>query len=169
MRMNPHRGQTAADLIEKASAARLTELFMEGADEPHARILGTALAGKKFLTTTSLAVAVKNALSAVRSEDRELSVRRVFQALRIAVNDEFSALDTLLRHLPQVLKPGGRVAILTFHSGEDRRVKQAFEAGRRAGSYASIASEVIRPSSAERHANPRSASAKLRWARRRLD
>ncbi len=98
-------------------------------------------------------------------KDLDLSVRRVFQALRVAVNDEFSALDALLRQLPICLNPGGRVAILTFHSGEDRRVKKAFAAGERAGIYCAISREVIRPSAAERHANPRSAAAKLRWAR----
>jgi 16S rRNA (cytosine1402-N4)-methyltransferase len=82
------------------------------------------------------------------------------------VNDELSALETFLRHLPQCLKPGGRAAILTFHSGEDRRVKKAFEAGLRAGLYAEISREVLRPGAAERSANPRSSPAKLRWARR---
>jgi 16S rRNA (cytosine1402-N4)-methyltransferase len=90
----------------------------------------------------------------------------VFQALRIAVNDEFSALETFLRHLPACLNPGGRVAVLTFHSGEDRRVKKAFAAGWREGLYAEIAQEVIRPTSDEHHDNPRSAPAKLRWARK---
>ena len=96
----------------------------------------------------------------------QLSIRRVFQALRVAVNDEFSALDTLLRSLPTCLKPGGRVAILTFHSGEDRRVKKAFALGQQQGIYAEIADEVQRPSAEERNSNPRSSSAKLRWARR---
>jgi 16S rRNA (cytosine1402-N4)-methyltransferase len=95
---------------------------------------------------------------------QELTVRRVFQALRIAVNDELSALDMLLRNLPQCLNPGGRVAILTFHSGEDRRVKKSFEAGFREGIYSDIAREVLRPTAAEQHANLRSAPAKLRWA-----
>ena len=86
------------------------------------------------------------------------------QALRIAVNDEFSALDALLRSLPQCLAPGGRVAILTFHSGEDRRVKKAFQAGYRAGIYADVADEVIRSTMEETRANRRASSAKLRWA-----
>ena len=94
----------------------------------------------------------------------ESSVRRVFQAIRIAVNDEFSALETWLRNLPQCLRPGGRVAVLTFHSGEDRRVKQAFKAGLLEGVYAAISTEVVRASAAEQRANPRSAPAKLRWA-----
>ena len=78
--------------------------------------------------------------------DVDKAIRRTFQALRIAVNDEFSALDTFLRHLPQCLAPGGRAVVLTFHSGEDRRVKKAFEAGYRDGLYAAIADEVVRPS-----------------------
>jgi len=90
----------------------------------------------------------------------------VFQALRIAVNEEFTALDMLLRHLPSCLNPGGRVAILTFHSGEDRRVKKAFEAGLSQGHYTAISDEVIRPTPEERHDNPRSSPAKLRWARK---
>jgi 16S rRNA (cytosine1402-N4)-methyltransferase len=91
-------------------------------------------------------------------------VRRTFQALRIAVNDEFSALDALLRSLPRCLSPGGRFVVLTFHSGEDRRVKKALQAGHRAGLYAAIADEVIRPSKEETRANRRASSAKLRWA-----
>jgi len=102
----------------------------------------------------------------LNKEDSDLTVRRVFQALRIAVNDEFSALETFLRNLPACLNPGGRVAILTFHSGEDRRVKKAFAAGERDGLYAEVAHEVIRPTPAERNTNPRSGPAKLRWAKR---
>ena len=97
-------------------------------------------------------------------EDADATVRRVFQTLRIAVNDEFSALDTWLRFLPACLKPGGRAAILTFHSGEDRRVKKAFANGLADGTYAQIAEDVIRPTPAEQFSNPRSAPAKLRWA-----
>jgi 16S rRNA (cytosine1402-N4)-methyltransferase len=166
MRMNPQRGQPARILLEKIGADALSALLAENADEPHAAALARALSGKAFPTTRSLATAIRAALPRLKEEDSDLTVRRVFQALRIAVNDEFSALDTFLRNLPACLNPGGRVAILTFHSGEDRRVKKSFEAGRRAGSYAEVASEVIRPTSAERNSNPRSASAKLRWARR---
>src|SRR5204863_2062068 len=121
----------------------------------------TALDGKAFATTMSLAAAIRAALPRSKSDDVDLSVRRVFQTLRIAVNDEFSALDAFLRNLPYSLNPGGRVAILTFHSGEDRRVKKAFEAGVRAGVYSEISREVLRPASAERYSNPRSGSAKL--------
>ena len=96
--------------------------------------------------------------------DVKMSVRRTFQALRIAVNDEFSALDALLRALPRCLAPGGRVAIITFHSGEDRRVKKAFQAGARAGVYADVAKDVIRSAKEETFANRRAAAAKLRWA-----
>src|SRR4051812_46385376 len=94
----------------------------------------------------------------------KMSVRRTFQALRIAVNDEFSALDALLRALPYSLNPGGRVAVITFHSGEDRRVKKAFQAGLRSGGYADGAREVLRPGVGETRAHRRSSSAKLRWA-----
>ncbi len=166
MRMNPQRGQPASLFLEKISAKALEALLVENADEPHASLLAPLLAGKSLATTKALAKTVREALPRLNKDDCDLSVRRVFQALRIAVNDEFSALDTFLRNLPMCLKPGGRVAILTFHSGEDRRVKRAFEAGFRDGVYAEITREVIRPSAEERNSNPRSSPAKLRWARR---
>jgi 16S rRNA (cytosine1402-N4)-methyltransferase len=166
MRMNPQRGFPASALLEKTPPAALARLLQENADEPQAGKLADALAGKKFTTTQSLAAAICAALPRLKKDDAALTVRRVFQALRIAVNDEFSALDMLLRHLPACLNPGGRVAILTFHSGEDRRVKKAFEAGFRDGHYADIARDIIRPTPGERHDNPRSSPAKLRWARK---
>ena len=166
MRMNPQRGAPASALLAKVSPEALEKLLQLNADEPHARVLGGELAGKSFTTTKALAAAIRTALPRLGKDDADLTVRRVFQGLRIAVNDEFSALDTLLRHLPACLNPGGRVAILTFHSGEDRRVKKAFEAGLRDGFYEDIAREVIRPSPEERHDNPRSTPAKLRWARK---
>ena len=166
MRMNPHRGQPAGAWLAKIRPAALAEVLAENADEPHAAVLAEALAGRAFASTLALASAVRQALPALHANEAELSVRRVFQALRIAVNDEFSALSTLLRQLPACLNPDGRVGILTFHSGEDRRVKKAFELGLQGGAYAEIAREVVRPSAEERAANPRSASAKLRWARK---
>lgn len=174
LRMNPGRGQSAAALLAGISAAKLEQLLIENADEPHARLLAQAIAQARACqpigTTTALAGLIRRTLAVLpqppRGEGAELSVRRVFQALRIAVNDEFNALDAFLRNLPQCLRPGGRVAILSFHSGEDRRVKHAFKAGERDGVYAEIAREVLRPGTEEQRANPRSASAKLRWARR---
>ena len=167
MRMNPQRGQPATTLLERTPANKLAELFLENADEPRAELLAAALAGKHFDTTRAFAEAIRRALpGSVLDEERENTIRRVFQALRIAVNEEFTALGMFLRNLPTCLTAGGRVAILTFHSGEDRRVKKAFEAGLAAGDYSEIATEVVRPSPAERHDNPRSSSAKLRWARK---
>jgi 16S rRNA (cytosine1402-N4)-methyltransferase len=166
MRMNPRRGQPASALLEKINPDVLATLLVENADEPNAATLAPALAGKKIGTTTSLAAAVHAALPRLNKESCGLTIRRVFQALRIAVNDEFSALEMFLRNLPACLNPGGRMAILAFHSGEDRRVKKSFEAGLRDGVYEEIAREVIRPTVEERNSNPRSAPAKLRWARR---
>lgn len=164
MRMNPQRGFAASVLIEKTSPAALARLLEENADEPRAAELAQALAGRTFPTTQSLAAGIRAVFPHLGKDDAALTVRRVFQALRIAVNDEFSALDMLLRYLPACLNPGGRVAILTFHSGEDRRVKKSFEAGLREGIYCDIAREVVRPTPEERHDNLRSSPAKLRWA-----
>lgn len=169
MRMNPQRGQPASALLERLDAESLAALLTKNADEPHAQRLAVALAGHRLTSTRALAEVIRRALPrGCRDEERDNTIRRVFQALRIAVNDELSALDALLRGLPACLNPGGRVAILTFHSGEDRRVKKAFEAGLREGMYADISREVIRPSAVERYDNPRSTAAKLRWARRAI-
>jgi 16S rRNA (cytosine1402-N4)-methyltransferase len=166
MRMNPQRGQPVAALLQKITPAALAEMLADFSDEPNAATLAPALAGKSLGTTLQLAAAIRAALLRLGKADADLTVRRVFQALRIAVNDELSALDTWLRHLPTCLNPGGRVAVLTFHSGEDRRVKKAFATGEQAGLYSEISREVIRTAPAEIHSNPRSAPAKLRWARR---
>lgn len=165
MRMNPQRGFPASVLLEKTSPAALAKLLQENADEPRAIELSAALAGRTFPTTKALAAGVRAVFPHLGKDEADLTVRRVFQALRIEVNDEFSALDMLLRYLPACLNPGGRVAILTFHSGEDRRVKKSFEAGLRDGVYADIAREIVRPTPEERRDNPRSSPAKLRWAR----
>jgi 16S rRNA (cytosine1402-N4)-methyltransferase len=166
MRMNPGRGQPASALLEKAKPDALARILQENADETYAAEIANSLAGGTFATTTALVAAIRESLPQSSRQAKEISVRRVFQALRIAVNNEFSALEALLRQLPACLNSGGRVAILTFHSGEDRRVKKSFEAGLRDGSYSQISPEVIRPSSAESRDNTRAAPAKLRWARR---
>jgi 16S rRNA (cytosine1402-N4)-methyltransferase len=165
MRMNPNKGISASVLIEQLNELGFAALLRENADEPNAARLATALAGQTFETTGALACAIQQALPNSFDEDRiKLSQRRVFQALRIAVNDEFNVLDGWLRGLPDCLSAGGRVAVLTFHSGEDRRVKKAFQAGLVDGRYSAISDSVIRASFSEQRDNPRSSSAKLRWA-----
>ena len=166
MRMNPARGISATQWLLKISPSALEAALVENADEPDARLLAAALAGKNFETTTELASAIRQALPPRSIEPDDKAIRRVFQAIRISVNEEFSALDALLRTLPACLNASGRAAILTFHSGEDRRVKKAFQAGFREGVFESIADEIIRPSPEECRANPRATSAKLRWARK---
>ena len=155
LRMNPHRGRPASALVAALNKAELARLLAENADEPHATPIARSIlkfqSRNPIATTRTLAEAVGEAMFPGKrsKEEVEHSIRRTFQALRIAVNDEFSALETFLRHLPECLKPGGRAVILTFHSGEDRRVKKAFQAGERSGLYARIAPEIIRPSPIE--------------------
>jgi 16S rRNA (cytosine1402-N4)-methyltransferase len=168
MRMNPQRGQPASELLARLTPDQLATLLHDQSDEPNAARIAVALAGHQLSTTAELVRVICKILPRLTKAELDLTLRRVFQALRITVNDEFSALDSLLRCLPTVLNPNGRVAILTFHSGEDRRVKKGFAAGLRDGSYSAISHDVIRSSPAERHANPRSGPAKLRWARRSL-
>jgi 16S rRNA (cytosine1402-N4)-methyltransferase len=174
MRMNPQHGPSAASFLGKVDASQLATLLADNADEPRANKLARAIVDAQsqtpLQTTRQLADVIRSALrTSTRSDDDvQSTIRRVFQAIRIAVNDEFGALDALLKQIPQCLKPGGRVAILTFHSGEDRRVKQAFRHGLKDGLYATISNEVTRPSPQEQRANPRSAPAKLRFATRAL-
>lgn len=165
MRMNPTHGQSARDLIRKSSAERLAAIFREHSEIDDADRVAAAIAGRDFPGTLDLAKAVRAALPGRPGPDAEaLAVRLVFQALRMEVNDEAGSLEALLRDLPWCLRPGGRVAILTFHSGEDRRVKKAFQAGLEAGHYREITRDVIRPTAREIHDNPRARSAKLRVA-----
>jgi 16S rRNA (cytosine1402-N4)-methyltransferase len=166
MRMNPSRGIPASTWLEHVRPPALAEILRENADEPHAELLAHALAGRSFSSTIAFAAAIRAALPGRPDPEVKKSVTRAFQAVRIEVNDEFAALDALLRTLPMCLKPGGRVAILAFHSGEDRRVKKAFQAGHREGVYSEIAPDVLRAGPDECLANPRATSAKLRWARR---
>jgi 16S rRNA (cytosine1402-N4)-methyltransferase len=168
MRMNPSRGESAAQLIARSSEEDLAGLLDENADEPHAHLIAGILKQQPLVTTHAVDRLIRaglgSALPRLEKAEVKMSIRRTFQALRIAVNDEFSALDALLRCLPQCLAPGGRVAILTFHSGEDRRVKKAFQAGYRGGVFSAVANEVIRSTKEETFANRRASSAKLRWA-----
>ena len=173
LRLDPSTGLTASALLQQVTRQDLRNLLVDNADEPHAAVLAAALQGQYILTTGELAQRVRQALqrslnSKLAPDEREAAIKgslqRTFQALRIAVNHEFAALDSFLAALPACLKPGGRVAILSFHSGEDRRVKKAFQSGERSQVYARVAPDVIRPTFDERRANPRSSSAKLRWA-----
>ena len=173
LRLNQVSGQSASELLQSVTRAALRELLTDNADEPFAQPLAAALQGQYLQTTTELADLVRQTLAtalparmppAERKIETTKSLQRTFQALRIAVNDEFGVLERFLALLPRCLKPGGRVAILSFHSGEDRRVKKAFQAGERSGIYARVAPDALRPSAQERRDNPRSASTKLRWA-----
>jgi 16S rRNA (cytosine1402-N4)-methyltransferase len=172
MRMNPLRGESASQLIARSTEDRLADLLEENADEPQAALIARLLKQQPLETTHAVERVLRGGLSTLpglTKADVKMSIRRTFQALRIAVNDEFSALDALLRVLPESLAPGGRAAILTFHSGEDRRVKKAFQAGHRAGVYSAVATEVIRSAKEETFANRRASAAKLRWAVRAED
>lgn len=172
LRLNPSHGRSAAEWLAEVSADELARVLQDNGDEPAARAIASDLLEMRdqasFTRTRQLALGLHEIFKKRRltrdKEEGDARVRRIFQALRIAVNDEFGVLDALLRQLPACLKAGGRVAILTFHSGEDRRVKKAFAEGERGGIYSAISYGVVRPGSEELRANSRSASAKLRWA-----
>jgi 16S rRNA (cytosine1402-N4)-methyltransferase len=173
LRLDPSHGATASELLLSVTRPRLRELLADNADEPFAVPLAAALQGQYIETTMQLAARVRQTMQAslkrsMPHDERDAAIKktlqRTFQALRIAVNDELNALERFLEALPNCLKPGGRVAILSFHSGEDRRVKKAFQAGERSAIFARVAPQPVRASAQERHANPRSSAAKLRWA-----
>jgi len=172
LRLNPQTGYSAASLLKKITLDDLQDMLIENADEPHAgaiarAIVSTIKKGIPISTTTELQNIIKGALKFVpqiTKDEIKKSCQRSFQALRIDVNKEFEVLDEFLEKLPHVMATGGRVAILTFHSGEDRRVKKSFKQFFREGAYREIAPDPIRPSSEECHINSRARSAKLRWA-----
>jgi 16S rRNA (cytosine1402-N4)-methyltransferase len=170
LRFNPKRGQSALELIRSLDAEQLKQLFIQNSDEPCARRIARAVFKNrdKISTTTGLAEVIAVALGAQShldcGSDIKDSIRRVFQALRIEVNDEFSMLEQFLRTLPFCLKDQGRAVILTFHSGEDNRVMEFFEQGFSAGWYSKISRKPLVPSAREKYSNPRSKSARLRWA-----
>ena len=170
LRLNPQRGYPASALLASLGAQALEALLVANADEPFAAPIAQALQGQAIQTTRELANGVRLALQpeGLTDEDLKRSLQRTFQALRIAVNDEFTVLDQFLALLPGCLKPGGRVAVLTFHSGEDRRVKKAFQEGQRTGTYAEVAPEPLRASPEERRSMTSRRSGRTAVARKAL-
>ncbi len=177
LRLDPMHGDSAAERLRQISKKEFEGMLIENSDEPYAREIAEEVfdrmrKGAPMDTTTELRTAVESALTRSvkgmsREERAELtkkSCARTFQALRIDVNSEFEVLYSFLEKLDGILKPGGRVAVLTFHSGEDRLVKKAFKQLKRAGIYAEAADDVIRPSAEECRMNPRARSTKMRWA-----
>jgi 16S rRNA (cytosine1402-N4)-methyltransferase len=168
MRMDQEKGETVAQLLSRLSETQIADLLRDNADEPDAETIAHGIAARRreMTTTRALSKAIKLSLSGLGLGDKALAqaVRRSFQALRIAVNGEFSALDAFLSALPSCLKSGGRAVILTFHSGEDGRVVNSFEEGKLAGLYSRIQDAEIRASGEEKYSNPRSKSVRLRWA-----
>lgn len=173
LRLDPEKGESAAERLREVSYEELVGMFQENSDEPYAEEIATVIMKRNRIknyveTTTQMKDAIEEALSFVPEKERKEAVKkscqRCFQALRIDVNSEFEVLYDFLDKLPDALRPGGRVAILTFHSGEDRLVKRAFKAGAKAGVYSEVSKDVIRPSAEECARNPRARSTKMRWA-----
>lgn len=173
LRLDPSKGITAAERLKELSKDEITGMLLENADEPYAVQIAQAICqtykkGNDINTTTGLCAVIEQALSFlpkdIQKESVKKSCQRTFQALRIDVNSEFEVLETFLSKLPYVLKSGGRAAILTFHSGEDRLVKKAFKTGLNEGLYVRVAEDVIRPSKEECMKNSRARSTKMRWA-----
>ncbi len=173
LRLNPNEGESAAQRLRNISQDEFEYMMQENSDEPYAKeiariVFNDMRKGKFVETTTDLKNAVERALVVVPEKERKDAVKkscaRVFQALRIDVNSEFEVLYAFLEKLPDVLESGARVAILTFHSGEDRLVKKSFKQLYKEGVYSSVSEDVIRPSSEECVRNPRAKSTKLRWA-----
>ena len=169
LRLNPKSGKPASALLKTISQEKLQEILVENSDEPYyeaiARAITTSISkGNEIATTTQLKKIITDVLASLPPDDIKKACQRCFQALRIEVNNEFEVLDKFLEKLPDALESGGRVAILSFHSGEDRRVKKSFQYFFREGIYSAVASEPIRPSAEECFTNPRARSSKLRWA-----
>ncbi len=173
LRLDPEHGQSAAERLHDITLDEFKGMLIENSDEPYAdeianKVFNLMKKGDPMDTTTALRNAVESALWKVPKEEKADAVKkscaRTFQALRIDVNSEFEVLYAFLEKLPGILNPGGRVAVLTFHSGEDRLVKQSFKALHKEGVYSEISRDVTRPTPEEQRLNPRSKSTKLRWA-----
>ena len=173
LRLNPQAGTSAAERLKEVTQDEFEGMMVENSDEPYAAeiaktVMNHLRRGQVIETTVQLKDAIEEALSFLPEKERKDAVKkscaRVFQALRIDVNSEFEVLELFLEKLPDVLAPGGRVAILTFHSGEDRLVKKSFKRLKKAGIYREISEDVIRPSQEECNRNSRARSTKMRWA-----
>jgi len=173
LRMNPKKGITAADRLKEMTQDEIQGMLIENADEPHAAEIARAIvaeyrSGVSISTTSQLQKIIKDALTFIpqseRDEEIKKSCQRSFQALRIDINHELEALFEFLEKLPSSLAEDGKVAILSFHSGEDRLVKKSFQHYFREGVYCKITPSLIRPSLEEQNSSSRACSAKLRWA-----
>ena len=173
LRLNPEKGISAAERLAQIDEGELAGMLWENSDEPYAEELAHAIVterkhGKPIDTTTRLREVIEETLSFLPEKEKKDTVKktcqRTFQALRIDVNNEFEVLYEFMEKLPGALKPGGRAAILTFHSGEDKLVKKALKQGYKEGVYSEIANDVVRPSAEECAQNGRARSTKMRWA-----
>lgn len=173
LRLNPEKGISAAERLAQIEEDELAGMLWENSDEPYAEELAHAIVnerkhGKPIDTTTRLREVIEETLSFLPEKEKKDTVKktcqRTFQALRIDVNNEFEVLYEFMEKLPGALKPGGRAAILTFHSGEDKLVKKALKQGYKEGIYSEIANDVVRPSAEECAQNGRARSTKMRWA-----
>ena len=175
LRLDQSSGVSAAERLAELSEDEIIGMLIENSDEPYAEeiaeeIIKTYSLGGSIETTTDLRKIIEKALSFLPKKEREDAVKkscqRTFQALRIDVNSEFEVLYSFLEKLPSVMSDKGRVAVLTFHSGEDRLVKKAFKKYLKEGVFSEISEDVIRPSGEECFRNPRAKSTKMRWAKK---
>ncbi len=174
LRLNPEKGVSAAERLKELTQDELEGMLVENSDEPYAaeiaaEVIKTLRRRNPIQTTTQLKEVIERVLSFLPDDGEKKDIvkktcQRTFQALRIDVNSEFEVLEAFLDKLPDVLAPNGRVAILTFHSGEDRMVKKAFKQWKKQGVFCEISEEVVRPSAEECRQNGRARSTKMRWA-----
>jgi len=173
LRLNPNKGVSAAERLKEITKDEFEGMLVENSDEPYAAEIARAVFSKmkkggRIETTSDLRQIIEDTLEFVPKAERKEAVKkscmRVFQALRIDVNSEFEVLEQFMEKLPYVMNSGGRIAVLTFHSGEDRLVKKAFKRMKKEGLYSDISEDVIRPSAEECRRNGRARSTKMRWA-----
>lgn len=173
LRLNPNKGTSAAERLKELTQDELEGMLITNSDEPYAAEIAKTIMvafrkGEVIETTMQLKDMIERALDFLPEKEKKDAVKkacaRTFQALRIDVNSEFEVLEAFLDKLPDVLEPGARVAILTFHSGEDRLVKKSFKRLCKAGVYSEVSADVIRPSAEECNRNSRARSTKMRWA-----